>query len=525
MHVANKRRKHARSFGPLVEKCERLLLLSADLAPAFVSGFIYEDLNSNGRRNATDSAVADELVGISGIDDQGGYVDSLAVTNADGSFSFGPLAPGSYHLTNYRASGKLSGDNTLGIVTSETGVTATRGMSDGEDTITDLVLAAGDIGSGYAFGEVASAIKGRVFVDTTGDGLNPYEDAPQSGVKIELFRDVNANGKVDAADGAAVASTYSEVGTGAYRFLNPGNGRFLVREKVPANFVRTAPLFSDANVVNVCDCGIAHGGVDFANFAKPNKSAISHVSYTVSGQAGTRTVTDLRGNVDQKDEVTVTFTVKPGFTSELSLVSYTAPGKAFNANNASQQEVFRVDTGTFAPGIHTLHVTVPDSYFQVDFVAGSVINRFGPANSNIFFTPQGRLFSADNDGTRLAGFSSLSGFVYNDANHNGIRDSGEDGIADVTIELSGFDYHGAFVELYATTGSDGLYRFTELIGSDAFGYAVRELPAQAALSGTLDGLESAGTSGGTAGDDAISSIVLNVNANATGYNFGEVLWA
>jgi Ca2+-binding RTX toxin-like protein len=61
--------------------------------------------------------------------------------------------------------------------------------------------------------------------------------------------------------------------------------------------------------------------------------------------------------------------------------------------------VYDAETGFFLPGNHSMAVVVPGSYFQIDFVCGDVIDKLGPAGSNIFYTPQGRLISADNDGT------------------------------------------------------------------------------------------------------------------------------
>ena len=106
-----------------------------------------------------------------------------------------------------------------------------------------------------------------------------------------------------------------------------------------------------------------------------------------------------------------------------TLVSYTAPGPTFVASQAAQQQIFDIDTGVFGPGSYTLTVTIPHCYYQVDFVCGNAIDHFGPANSNIFYSAQNRLFSADNDGTHavLTNGSTLSGFVYVDSNCDGQR--------------------------------------------------------------------------------------------------------
>src|SRR5260370_7138882 len=59
------------------------------------------------------------------------------------------------------------------------------------------------------------------------------------------------------------------------------------------------------------------------------------------------------------------------------------------------------------------------------------------------------------------GFSSLAGFVYLDANNNGVKDPGESGIANVTITLSGTNDHGP-VSPTTTTPPHGRYQFRSL---------------------------------------------------------------
>src|SRR5262249_3653927 len=147
-------------------------------------------------------------------------------------------------------------------------------------------------------------------------------------------------------------------------------------------------------------------------------SVISNIHYTING---TDCETDLRGHTDQGDLVQVTFTVAANVTNfPVSLVSYTAPAASFDAGTAAQQEIFDLATGAFSTGTYTLTVTLPNSYYQVDFVAGSAINTFGPANSNIFYSAQKRLFSADNDGKQsvLPNSSSLAGIVFSDWNND-----------------------------------------------------------------------------------------------------------
>jgi hypothetical protein len=113
-------------------------------------------------------------------------------------------------------------------------------------------------------------------------------------------------------------------------------------------------------------------------------------------------------------------------------------------------------------------VQVPNCYFQIDFVCGPVIDRLGPVGSNIFYTPQGRLISADNDGTTPCTPSapctgSLSGYVWRDRDNDGVREAGEPPIPGTVIKLSGTNALGQAVNLIRTTDADGFYAFLGLM--------------------------------------------------------------
>jgi len=113
---------------------------------------------------------------------------------------------------------------------------------------------------------------------------------------------------------------------------------------------------------------------------------------------------------------------------------------------------------------------------------------------------------------------SLAGFVYSDLDGDGVKDGGEAGIAGVTITLTGNESGGAPVNVTATTAADGSYTFTGLAAPDAQGYTLTE--TQPADIG--DGLDSAGSLGGTVANDVISQIPFPApGAVGDDYNFGE----
>jgi uncharacterized repeat protein (TIGR03803 family) len=121
-------------------------------------------------------------------------------------------------------------------------------------------------------------------------------------------------------------------------------------------------------------------------------AGVRTVVYTVNGTV----VTDLRNRTTNGSTVTATFLLAT--TDTRSLAAYTAPAARFSAATASQQKVYREATGTFVAGVYTLSVAVPPSgHYQVDFVMGGVITKFGAPGSDEFYMAQDRLISSDNE--------------------------------------------------------------------------------------------------------------------------------
>ncbi|MBN2473527.1 MAG: tandem-95 repeat protein [Pirellulales bacterium] len=110
--------------------------------------------------------------------------------------------------------------------------------------------------------------------------------------------------------------------------------------------------------------------------------------------------------------------------------------------------------------------------------------------------------------------SSIYGFVYCDADGDGVRDTGEIGIPGVEVTLTGVDDQGDDVEIALLTAGDGSYYFDELRPGT---YEITEIQPEA----FLDGDETAGSLGGEVADDLISDVVLVDDDHGSGYHFGE----
>ena len=113
---------------------------------------------------------------------------------------------------------------------------------------------------------------------------------------------------------------------------------------------------------------------------------------------------------------------------------------------------------------------------------------------------------------------SISGFVYVDANNNGLFEADEQPIADVAMSLNGTDIAGATVNRSTTSNATGRYAFNNLRPGS---YSVTQTQPPAFGSGR----ETAGSGSTTpvaAADNVLANIGLGANADATAFNFGEL---
>ncbi len=180
------------------------------------------------------------------------------------------------------------------------------------------------------------------------------------------------------------------------------------------------------------------------------------------------------------------------------------------------------------PGTYQIRETQPVGYFSVGAIPGLLdgetsVGEIVDNNKDILTEitiPLGDQQATDLDFAE-AQPATIRGFVYEDLDDDGNRDSNEKGIRDVEIRLEAVDSIGQITFLTTRTQSDGSYRFDNLPPGV---YNIIEVFQP---TGYFDGRDTPGTIGGSSrGDasvnDAITEIVLNGNDVGTEFNFGEL---
>ena len=204
--------------------------------------------------------------------------------------------------------------------------------------------------------------------------------------------------------------------------------------------------------------------------------------------------------------------------------SYSDTGQRATTNNSGQYS-FPKSLG-LKPGNYRVVESQPDGLFSVAAVPGTVSGiASGQAESLDVLTniaiPWGDS-SATNYDFAEAKPATIAGYVYQDNDNDGNRETGESGIAGVRVSLIPINTISPQSTLTVTSAGDEFYTFTGLAPGS---YEIIEVDQPDYLN---DGLDTAGTVNGTPvgsatnPGDQISGVVLSGGDNGINYNFGEV---
>ncbi len=335
------------------------------------------------------------------------------------------------------------------------------GLGESIAMIVDTVDANGSHGQPLLVEVKAAALGDRVWNDADADGLQDSGELGIAGAKVELVRDVNGNGAIEANE---VLSTTTTDANGNYRFtgLMPGL-QYQVRFTQPTGFDGISPRKVDGSSTSgtnsdgllsdvvVLKAGEYNQTID-AGFHK--KTVVPPTTVSL----GDRVWLDTNGNGQQDaGEVGVA-----GVT--VKLINAAGTVLATQTTDANGNYLF----SQLAPGQYGVEVTKPTGY---SFTTANVGADATDSDVNAI-TGRTSLYTLAAGETNLtvdAGLkantvppvntAALGDRVWYDANGNGQQDSGEAGVAGVSVNLLNA---AGTVLATQTTDANGNYLFSNL---------------------------------------------------------------
>jgi hypothetical protein len=310
-----------------------------------------------------------------------------------------------------------------------------RGLGDGSgvDLLQQLGLPLGGTLHGHqipGFSLASGKIGGQVYQDTNGSG------SPDSGEPGLAGRTIDLDQLVSGHWQQGVRQTTTDAG-GAYSFGNLGPGTYRVREMLSAGWVGSEPAAGSYTVTLTTGQQIT--GEEFGNYQPAS----------VTGSV----FEDRNGN-GARD------------TGEPGLAGRTVYLDAF-VNGHWQRGVRKAITG--AGGTFSFGALRPGAYSVREVLPAGWVGSGSPAGALPVTLSSGQTLR----GQALGAFRiiSIAGTVFNDANHNGVRNAGEAGLVGWAVYLDVYLNGHLAQTLQTTSGAGGGYAFG---GLGPGTYVVRE---------------------------------------------------
>ncbi|GHC78407.1 hypothetical protein GCM10007320_18680 [Pseudorhodoferax aquiterrae] len=465
---------------------------------------VWFDANGNGVQDAGETGVAGISVVLTGAGADGtfGTADDISrttTTNSTGNYLFSNLASGQYRVsfnagTTYAFTAADRGSNDAADSDANaSGATGVVQLGIGENDLT--------VDAGLVLRETNTAKLGdRLWYDTDRDGVQDTGETGVAGVTVTLAG-AGADGVFGTADDISRTTTTNS--TGNYLFSNLAAGQYRVTFGAVAGYG-----FTTANVGtnDAADSDVNASGVSHTVTLAMGQSDLTVDAGIVQCETNTASLGDRlwydtdRDGVQDTGEtgvagVTVTLAGAGadgvfGTADDISRTTTTnSTGNYLFSNLAAGQ--YRVTFGSVAGyDFTTANVGTNDA-------TDSDVNASGVSHTVTLGIGQSNLTVDAGIVQRETNTAKLGDRLWYDTDRDGVQDTGETGVAGVTVTLAGAGADGVFgtaddISRTTTTNSTGNYLFSNLAAGQyrvTFG-AVAGYDFTTANAGTNDATDS-----------------------------------
>ncbi|MEZ4910062.1 MAG: SdrD B-like domain-containing protein [Saprospiraceae bacterium] len=401
---------------------------------ASIGDFVWEDSNANGIQDTGETGISNVTLTLTGNDGAGNAVTLSTTTDTNGAYAFDNLVPGSYTVT-------LSVPNGYNLSLPNNGNDATD--SDFVTTSTNVAVVSNQSVSNIDAGLYRNASIGDfVWEDSNANGIQDTGETGISNVTLTLTGN-------DGTGNAVTLSTTTDA-NGAYAFDNLLPGNYTVTLSVPNGYNLSLPNNGNDDT----DSDFIGTTVNVTLISNQSVSNIDAGLYR-NASIGDFVWEDSNANGIQD-------TGETGISNVTLFLSGTSPTST-NINLNTKTDVNGWYTfGNLIPSTYSIVLSIPDRYHLTKpFNSSSTKDSNFETSSinNIILTTGSNENSID---AGLFRYASIGDFVWEDSNANGIQDTGETGISNVTLTLTGNDGAGNAVTLSTTTDTNGAYAFDNL---------------------------------------------------------------
>ena len=374
-----------------------------------VSGFCWLETNADGIRKTGETMLDGVRIVMEG---QKNGLTYETYSDSEGNWYIGQVKPGFYKMTVYVPEGMMftkysrTGGDDRSIFTMDGSVTGTKilDMNDG--------LSVEQQNVGFM---VSSYIQGQCFLDENYNGVYDEGEQPLPGVKLQAIK--KGSGDVISEAIAGEDGTYSLNGlranTYVVRAILPDGGATFTKVIASAdgNRFKIRPGLRESNLDNQL---VANAEILQINVGAIYFGSISGTVYVDK---------DFSGNMNGKEA--------PEAGLAVTLLDGNGNVVAKTRTNSKGKYLFEKLT----PGQYKVAMTAKQGYAFTKPGTGNVMlnTSGGNGETEVFMLPLGADMDTMNIGMIIPG--TVSGTVFADANDNGVRDAGENGMEGMKVEL------------------------------------------------------------------------------------------